>query len=308
MSDCKDCKDNNVVTPNYSEATPPTIPKGCVTCSSGALGNIIIPPSGGGNTTLVEAGNQIAVDDNSYVGVDSFKVHSAPYTTLTLSLSLIAYVGAAAQGALVLFGKIIDSVELNWSYNKAVLSQVFTNDAGLNNPTLLVTDRTYTYTPTVISVKKTFELTGNDGEGQAGSIQVKNASVDFANYIMWGDYDDIINENESIIDTLVTDLLGQSIVISNTKGRSVFATGSTNRHFFYLLPTRLGEVIFSKNNFVGGFYRLKVVTGVIKSILDGGDVETDIIITNSEGYSESYYLYQSSSDDQADAVVPFIIT
>ncbi len=310
---CDNCKDKNIVTPIYTQATPPSS-KGCNVCGAGGIGGggVIIPPgsggSGGGNITIVEAGNQISVDDNSYPGVDSFKVHYAPYTALTANISSLPYVGGILQSGLVLFGKIVDEVITTWSYNKAnVATQALTNDGGFTEPALVPADRDFTHTAIVLIVKTIFTITGNDGVGQTGSIASKTATVDFGNIIMWGDYTDMVGQLEAEIDNLVTSLLTQSTIISNTKARSVFATGGQNRNFFYLLPKRLGEVIFSKNNFVGGFYRLKLVSGALKSVLVGGDVESDIIIVNSAGYSEAYYLYQSSSDDQADAIVPFVI-
>lgn len=312
---CDDCKDKNVATPVYTEASPPAVQQGCETCGSeGNIGGggVILPPNqggaGGGNITEVLAGNQMLVDDNSYPGVDSFTVHYNPYTNLTTNLTATPYILGVLQSGLMLFGWLIDEVRLAWSYNKTIAAQALTNDGGLDVPALNVVDRDFTYLNEAIIAKLIFTMTGNDGQGQSGSIKTDTAVVDFGNHILWGDYNDMVNQPESEIVNLLTSLQGQSLIISNTKGRSIHATGGVNRYFFYLLPERLGEVIFSKNNFVGGFYRLKLVSGVLKTELAGGDVETDIVLTNPAGYAEKYYIYQTSQDNQVDPVVPFIIT
>lgn len=306
---CPDCKDTNIVTPNYSEAQPPSVAEGCATCGTGVGGGgVIIPPDVNNSITIVDAGQDIAVDDNSYPGVYSFKVHYNPHIALTTALGLGAYIVGVLQSGLILLGETIDEVRLTWTYNKAVVVQNLTNDGGEIEPTLVVSDRDFTYTLLSIIANTSFTITGNDGAGRSSSIAIDTETIQFGDYVLWGDYTDMIGQLEANIAALYTDLLGQNIIISNTKGRSIFATGSTNRHQFYMLPKILGEVVFEKNNFVGGYVRLKVVSGVIKGILDGGDVETDISITNSAGYTQAYYIYQSTNDDQEDNVNPVNIS
>jgi hypothetical protein len=301
---CPDCKDKNIVTPDYSQATPPTVAEGCEVCGAGGgLGGGIIPPSSGGSVVEVLPGIDILVDDNSYPGVYSFTVNANPYDALTGILTIGAYVLGVLQVGLVLAGKTVDEVRLTWTYNKTIVAQSLANDKGLSVPTLVAGDRDYTYTGIALTDLTEFILTGNDGLGRLGSIINKAIYVTFGNHILWGDYTDMINEDNTDIPALYADLLGQSIIISNTKSRSIVATGGQNRHQFYMLPARLGEVIFEYNTFVGGYIRLKVVSGVIKGILAGGDVETPISITNSEGETEDYYIYQSTNDDQENTTV-----
>ena len=66
--------------------------------------------------------------------------------------------------------------------------------------------------------------------------------------------------------------------VSNTKGRIVTVTAGAGEYIVYALPTRLGTVTFKVGGFEGGFL----------------DPET-LSVTNSNGYTENYYVYRSSS-------------
>jgi len=302
-----DCKNTNVITPVYSQATPPTVSNGCV-ASGGLGGGVIVPPSsGGGSVVIVESGDQILVEDNSYVGVYSFKVNANLYTAIVATLNIAAYILDTLQSGLILRGETVDEIRLTWSYTKTIISQSLANEdfSGppveiLTPPTLVIGDRDFTYTGEAVTDNLKFTLTGNDGEGQSGSVVNKSATLQFGNVITWGDYTDMLGQADTAIPALYADLLTQNNVVSNTKSRSFYTTGEENRHVFYILPKDLGEVIFSKNNLVGGYTRLKLVNGILKGLLDGGDVESDILITNSAGHQEAYFIYQSSNDDQLD--------
>jgi len=217
---CPDCKDTNIITPNYSEATPPAIAEGCATCGSGFGAGVIIPPDPNNSRTEVLAGVDMLVDDNSSPGVYSFTVNANPHLALITALTLGAYISDVLQIGLILLGRTIDEVRLTWTYNKAVVVQDLTNDGGEVEPTLVVADRDFTYTLLTIVANTIFTITGNDGEGRSGSIAIDNETIQFGDYILWGDYTDMIGQPEANISALYADLLTQSNIISNTKSNT----------------------------------------------------------------------------------------
>ena len=55
---------------------------------------------------------------------------------------------------------------------------------------------------------------------------------------------------------------------------------------------------FTFDGFEGGFVRIKNVSGTMKTEVLDGETESDILLTNDEGYEEAYYVYQSVYDNR----------
>jgi hypothetical protein len=115
-----------------------------------------------------------------------------------------------------------------------------------------------------------------------------------------------INQSSSGLEVFIESLQASSIRID--RFNTYFATGGVNEKHFVAYPVTFGLGTFTKGIFTGGYVRLKLVGGILKSELGISDVESDILITNSKGYTEAYYIYESLFDNQADPITPFIIS
>lgn len=269
--------------------------------------SIILDPatSSGGRETEVTAGTRISVDDLSGIAKDIYRVNYVAYTPLVLTMLAKGYIADVLQSEPVLKGSTIDKIIIDWTKNKAVISQALTNNGGLTPPTLNITVETYEYTGLTITDDIQFTLSDDDGAFETESVQIINDSLIFGNHRIWGDAltaEGIgIAAMQILLDTFNKD-------ISNTKNKTVAATGGANNHFFYAYPKSLGEATFKKGIFEGGFIRLKVVLGIFKLDLIGGDVEQEFIYDNGNGFTEAYYIYMSTFDNQNDPITPIVIT
>lgn len=263
------------------------------------------PGSGSQKSTIIIAGPSIAVEDLSDADAYRFRVSYEPYTALSVTLTLVAKEVGVIKTNPVLKGTVIDAVELDWSYNKAVISQELSNTGGLIEPTLGINDVSHDYTSQTITTNTTFTISGNDGNGQPGSLGSDAKSITFGNNMILGN---TTNFNLLLLADFLTAISGFSKIIKTARAHSYFATGGANQHHYVIYPKIWGLGIFTKGIFTGGYVRLKNVAGTLKQELSGGDVELDINITNEEGYVEAYYIYMSLYDNQEDAVTPFVLS
>ena len=107
----------------------------------------------------------------------------------------------------------------------------------------------------------TYTLTASDGQNTV----TKSVTVSFANYIYYGAAANLNN---------VTSL---TKTLSNKKTRTITVDAGAGEYIIYALPIRLGEVVFYVSNFEGGF-----------------EPAEEMILTNSGGYQEPYYVYRST--------------
>lgn len=156
-------------------------------------------------------------------------------------------------------GTMLSSVIFTWSYNKSIVSQSF---AGV---TLDSNIRTYTYTKGIYN-NITLTLTANDGKNNCS----RNISFTYANRIFYG-VSDTTAYNVSLLKSL-------SNTLSNNKNRSFTVNPINNQHIIYAIPSRLGECKFSVNGFEGGFQKVSTIK-----------------YTNSQNYTEDYYIYRSDN-------------
>lgn len=162
-------------------------------------------------------------------------------------------------GTTVEMGTMLSSVIFTWSYNKSIVSQSF---AGV---TLDSNIRTYTYTKGIYN-NITLTLTANDGKNNCS----RNISFTYANRIFYG-VSDTTTYNVNLLKSL-------SNTLSNNRNRSFVVNPINNQHIIYAIPSRLGECKFSVNGFEGGFQKVSTIK-----------------YTNSQNYTEDYYIYRSDN-------------
>lgn len=299
---------NNPQTPVYSKARP-IINEGCINCGQTNNQDFYNPGASGGKNAEVLAGDQIAVDDLSDSGTDRFRVNVALDTPLEVTLQLTARIASIAEPQPVLKGKTIDEILAEWSYNVDVVSQTLTNDGGVAEPALSNTDRLDNPTGLVITDDIAFTIAGDTGQGGDGATDNDTKSITFGNYLAYGKGVSLNNialaSAQTYFDGFIT---AEQEEIRTNRLTSVFALGGSNEKFFIIYPAAWGLGTFTKGIFTGGFTRMKNVAGVLKATLDGGDVESDILLDNGTGFIEAYYVYESLFDNQEDAVTPIIIS
>lgn len=303
MSTCNSCTNRAPADPVYNKSKP-VINEQCVECGVSINSGFYSPPTGGKEVEVV-AGSEIAVDDQSTSSKYKFIVSSSPHIALSVALTLQAYISAVLQSGLILKGSTIDQVVLTWSYNKAIASQNLTNNGGLTPPTLIETDVTKDYSGESITDDITFTISGDDELAFPDSVANDNASLQFGNYRFWGDGVNMSGASQATLEALLATLTNE---ISNSRAKSVNATGGSGEHFYYAYPKVLGLATFTKGIFSGGFVRLKLVGGVFKITLTGGDTESDFMYDNGNGFSEAYYVYMSTFDNQNDLNEPIVIS
>lgn len=253
---------------------------------------------------VLVAGSGIKILDMSDAQNYKFKFSTKPVVDLTTDLILVAKAAGVAKTSPILKGTVIDRFELSWSYNKTIVSQTLTNTAGLTPPVLAPGDTSALYTGQNITSNMSFTLEGNDGESQPGSIASDTESITFGNYMWIGAGPSKINTATASLEAFLESLTG---TIKTARAHTYYATGGANQKHFVAYPAAWGLANFFKDPFYGGYVRLKNVAGTLKAVLGIGDVETSILITNSAGHQEAYYVYESEYDNQADPSTPFVI-
>lgn len=264
------------------------------------------PGSGsGGKPVEIIAGPSIDVDDLSDADTYRFRISYVPYIDLSATLSLVAKRSNVTKANPVLKGTVIDTIELDWTYNKDVTTQSLSNTGGLTPPTLNEAARSHDYTSQTVSDNISFTISGNDGNGQPGSIAVATQSILFGNDMILGATTDFTLQSVS---SFLTAISGFTKIVKTSRVHTYFATGGVNQHHYVIYPKAYGLGTFTKGIFEGGYVRLKNVAGTLKQELGIGDVESDVNIVNAEGFSEAFYIYMSLYDNQNDPVTPFELT
>ena len=303
---CPDCSARNPISPVFSKAKP--VPNtNCQSCGKllpdfqNLGGNI-------GKTTELLEGVQIQITDLSDSLVDRFKVDFLPFIALTASLDADAFRSSVEHTFPILWGVVIDQIDLSWSYNKGIVTQTLVNYGGLSEPSLVAAETKHQYTGLLwANSDLKFTLQGDDGAGQPGSIASSIIIVTYGNYRGWGAgvrhdqggtslvtfqafIEDLINTSGTVeisVNRLKSPLIAESIVLERD---------------YYFYPKRFGFATFYQNGIPGGYLRLKNVNGVIQvatfNQADGD--ESDLLINNGEA-SEAFYIYMSSSDNIAGA-------
>ena len=309
MAECNTCEDRNPTTPTYSKAVP-VVNENCETCSQSGYSFYILgtPDTEGSNKPIVITGTDpIEVEDLSNSIENRFNVKYSPPVQLTAALSLVAKDSGGVQlNNLILKGKVVDSVELSWTYSRPadIASQSLTNDGGLAVPSLDPLDNSYTYPAgQAITDDVEFTLDGDDGKGNnPESTAQDTAKILFGNYRGWGvgvrrDTGSYTKAQMiSFIESLIQGAGTVEIDTDRLKSELVGEGATTNDYFYYFYPKSWGFAKFFQNGFNGGFKRLASVGGTIVSAsldsLEAG--EEDILISNGLT-SEAFYIFQTAN-------------
>ncbi len=300
---CNDCENSNPITPVFSDAK--YVLNG--NCADLCNPEIYVPPDSGGGIESHEliAGTDILIEDFSDADNLVHRISYDPFLALTVSLSIGAYISSVLESQPVLKGKTIDETRSSWSYNKGIIGSQ-TLDEGSGPVVVAPVDRAKITTLLTITEDIEYEVEGDDGQGESGSIASDVESILFGNYQIWGNYTNMLSQAVSQVPTLIANLADKNTEIKRDRFNSIFATGSTNQRFFVIYPVEWGLATFTKGDFEGGFVRLKSEGGILVDTIVTS--EDPISWTNEEGFTEDIYIYQSQYDDREDLVEPIVIT
>lgn len=270
-------------------------------CGDNIFGNMI--PVTGGYTTQKEVilveGPGIAIQDQSDATKYKFRISTTVIETLSVTLTLVAKAASVTKTNPILQGTVIDELNLSWVYNNPIVSQTLTSP--LADPILTEVEVDYDYTGQNITTGISLTIQGNDGLAQPGSIASDTKSITFGNYMYIGVGASQILEAYSGLEAFIEAMTPE---IKTTRNKTFYPTADQYEYQFVAYPKAWGLGTFQKNVGPGGFLRLKKVGPILKAELGIGDVETDIMITNSAGHTEAYYVYQSEQDWISDNVTP----
>lgn len=157
-------------------------------------------------------------------------------------------------------GAVIDAVALSWSTNKTPTALT------LDGTAIDVSATSQNLTGLGLSGNKSWTLRATD---ERGTVASKNAGITFLNGVYYG----VAAAPEAIDNAFV---LGLQKTLTDTRKRTITVTAGDGHHVWYSLPVRLGACTFTVGGFEGGF-----------------DLVATQDFTNSQGYTESYYIYRS---------------
>lgn len=161
-------------------------------------------------------------------------------------------------------GESVTGVTLNWNTNK--IPTALTLDGNAIDATK--TSETVTDFVNMNSSKKSWTLTAT---GENGETDTKTAAISFLNGVYYGEAAEPAEYNSEFI-------LGLAKTLRSTYISSFSADAGEGQYIYYCLPARMGARSFKVGGFDGGF-----------------SLVSTIDFTNSNGYTESYYIYRSDN-------------
>ena len=174
-------------------------------------------------------------------------------------------------------GRVIESVTLNWSWNKAITSQSLNQGIG----SLDISLRTYTYS-TAISTNTTFTITGSDGT----TTKSASTSVNFLPKRYWG-----TTTTPTITDSQILGL--SSELASNRQQKRTFNC-SGGKYWWFVIPTSYCNGIGFKDG------------NGLAVTLPASCIETRTIV-NSQGVNTQVNIYRGEYIQTSDAVVMEVV-
>jgi hypothetical protein len=279
----------------------------------------VFDPGNEQKDVILIQGPGIVIENLSDVDTYRFRFSTTDITDLSVTLIAVAKQGGVTKSTngspLILIGTVIDEVELSWIYNTAAVEQELTNTGGLDEPVLSAGTLLYEYTAQTIDYPITypytnlsFTITGNDGLSQPGSIASDTKSLTFGNNLYVGTVS--ISLSGDAYATLQGLLDAMTKVVKNSRGYTFYPTANETQRQIIAYPKSWGLGQFRKNVGVGGYDRV-VLVGLnlkLETEMSELDVESDIMVTNSQGATEAYYVYQSHNLFVADSVTPTILS
>jgi len=221
-----------------------------------------------GRVVVFAAGDKFGVSGSGggASSADMVSYSNEDYPTVASALDKLLYIAPTVSFSnnigIVEVGTIINDVTLNWTVNKAIISQSISE---IGNITPLDV-RTKTITGLNIINNKSWTITVNDGKTSVSST----TSISFMWKRHWG-----VGSN-SITSQEILSLNNSEFSNDNPK---VFNVNATNGNFiWYCYPKAWGESEFSVGGFTGGF-----------------NDPLEITHTNINGGITTYYCYRSTN-------------
>ena len=161
-------------------------------------------------------------------------------------------------------GVTLDNVVLNWTYNKAVVSQSI-NSVDIPD----VGQRTYTATGPFDS-NTTFTLKANDGKKDF----TKALTINFLNKVYWGV--GTVTDTSGVNNEFILGLSGSKFASSKASVGTITANAEAGNYIYYAQPASWDDPVFN----IGGF-----------------DTEFELLhtftLTNASGHEEQYKVFKS---------------
>ncbi len=201
-----------------------------------------------------------------FVGYDG----SAPIWALPGGLVIT---GFGPSTGLVECGQTIVNPSFGASYNTSPTTVTLTNNADAESKDVSSTPTSFasshSFQKTTPNQSVIFTITAVlSGSPNA----VASTAITWGQKVFWG-----VSDTPANTEAFIEALAGSSLTTSRGIGFTVNATGTTK--IYYALPTRYGTPSFFVGGFSGGF--------ILRA--------TGINVTNSQGFTESYSIYESVS-------------
>ncbi len=169
-------------------------------------------------------------------------------------------------------GVIVDTVVLNWNYNKVPKTLM------LDNEILDVNLKTKTLSGQNINSNKTYTLKATD---ERNAVATKTTSITFLNGVYYGVGDDLV------IDSITNQfILSLTKTLQSSKAKTFTVNAGESKHIYYAIPSRYGTPAFKVGGFEGGFGKIGTFN-----------------FTNASGYTETYDVYKSSNSNLGNTTV-----
>lgn len=200
--------------------------------------------SGGDNTKLQEQVNNLQKD------VDDLKYSPIDITKITNNIGTVEK------------GTIVNEVTINWTLNKAPVSQTLEGEA------VDASERSITVSGLALSTNIAVSLSVTDERGATDSA---STSITFLNGVYYGVLESGVSVDSAAILTLTRKL-------QSSKSITFTADAGAAQQIVYAIPTRYGTPNFNVGGFDGGFAKAKTFD-----------------FTNASGYTESYDVWMSEN-------------
>lgn len=169
-------------------------------------------------------------------------------------------------------GVVLTSIQLSWSYNKAIQTQSITGP-GVTSPTLTISDRSYVVTLGSLTTGFVITLTSDDVTGDTNPPKTAQVSIQFMQKIYFGKAAIPGTVNSAFV-------LSLQSLLQPARGTSFNLSPGVSEYIWYACPVAYGLPSFTANGFSGGF-----------------DLTATISFTNASGYTESYYVFRSTNSN-----------
>jgi hypothetical protein len=181
--------------------------------------------------------------------------------------------GFGTSVGLVETGQTVSNPSFGASYNTSPTSVTLTNNSDSESKDVSSTPTSFasshSFVKNVPNQSVTFTITATL-EGSANATA--NTGITWGQKIFWG-----VSSTPTDTEAFIEGLAGSTLSTSRGVGFTVNASGTTK--IYFACPTRYGTATFTVGGFVGGF--------ILRA--------TGISVTNSQGFTEVYDIYESVS-------------